>query len=140
MNIPTTILSALFISLSIVVYAQDTGPVSEMYLKGKWKAECAIEVADQASIQNCQLCPFVIDPSDKSSASIKDVELTFDADSLTLNQNGSVTQVPYTRNGDTHSFSFVLNKKKFTFRVFFYNKQRIIEDGDGLLVVLTKMD
>ncbi|HMR45807.1 MAG TPA: hypothetical protein PKC85_03345 [Bacteroidia bacterium] len=117
---------------------QDEGPVSEMYLKGKWTATCATEVLDKANIRSCEICPFVIAPDNKRSTEIKDIEMTFHADSITITQNGKVTTVPYTRNKDSHAISFTLNNKQYNFRMFFYNKQRILEDSDGLLVVLEK--
>lgn len=122
------------------VHGQDEGPVSEMYLKGKWDAECIMEVLNHSLIRSCELCPWVVDPNNKSKASNKDIEMDFGADSLTLNQNGAITTVPFTRNKDTHAFTFALNSRQYSFRVFYYNKQRILEDNDGLLMVLTKVN
>ncbi len=126
------------ILIATIAHGQTEGPVAEMYLKGKYTATCAMEVVDKASIRSCEICPFVIDSNNKSNAQTKDVEMTFQADSITINQNGKVTTVPYLRNHDTHAFSFSLNNKQYTFRVFFYNKLRILEDSDGLLVILEK--
>jgi len=132
-----TSLAAVFISA--IVYGQSGTPFSEMYLKGKYTAACAMEVIDHATIRNCELCPFVIDPNNKSRAETKDIEMTFTNDSLTLNQNGKITTVPYVRNKDNHSFSFTLDKKAYSFRVFFNSSQSIIEDSNGLLMVLEKV-
>jgi hypothetical protein len=132
-----TLIVTIFIS--IVVHGQEKTYISEMYLQGKWTATCPTEITDHASIQQCELCPFVINPDDKSKGETKDIEMTFEKDYLTLNQNGNVTTVPYTRNKDNHSFSFTLNNKLHNFRMFIYNKQRIIEDSDGLLMVLDKV-
>jgi len=134
----TSLLFIAAILITTIVHAQDEGSISELYLKGKWTASCAMEVKDKASIRNCEICPFVIDPNDKSKAETKDIEMNFQADSITINQNGKVTTVSYSRNKDNHSIGFSLNGKQYNFRVFFYNKQRILEDGDGLLVVLEK--
>jgi hypothetical protein len=131
-----TILSTILISTA--VKAQDEGFLSDMYLKGKWNASCAVEIVNNASIKNCELCNFVVDAKDKSKAETKDVELNFQADSLIINQNGNVKTVAYARNKDNHSFSFILNGKQYNFRMFLYNKQRIIEDSDGHILVLTK--
>jgi hypothetical protein len=131
-----TILATAFIST--VVKSQDEGLLSDLYLKGKWTATCPIEVVNHASIRSCELCNFVIDPNDKSKGESKDFEMNFQADSIIINQNGKITTVPYTRNKDNHSFSFSLKNKQFNFRMFLYNKQRIIEDSDGLVLVLSK--
>ena len=133
-----TTFSAIFISL--ITLAQSGTPISEMYLKGKYTASCATEVLDHASWHNCQLCPFVIDPNDKSKGETKDIEMTFQNDSITFNQNGKITTVPYKRNPDTHAFSFTLGDKQYNFRMFLYNKQRIIEDSDGMILVLDKVN
>ena len=53
---------------------------SENYLKGKYTASCPTEILDKASMQQCQLCPFVVDPNNKSRASIKDFVMNFDTD------------------------------------------------------------
>lgn len=131
-------LLSLFLLLNSA-HGQDEGPISEMYLKGKWVATCAMEVIDKASMANCDICPFVINPNDKSQAETKDIEMDFQSDSLTINQNGKHSTVAYVRNTNTHAISFSLNDRHYNFRVFFYNKQRILEDGDGLLLVLSKI-
>ncbi len=130
-------LLATFLIVNIA-YGQHEGPISEMYFKGKWMATCAMEFMDKASIRNCEICPFVINPTNKSNAETKDIEMDFKADSITINQQGKLTTVPYSRNTDTHATSFTLNDKPYNFRWFYYNKQRILEDSDGLLLVLEK--
>ena len=132
-----------FLTLIVTVFISNIScgqPNSEMYLSGKWTASCAVEILDYASIRNCQLCPFVNNPNDKSSGEVKDIEMTFQSDSILINQNGKITTVRYTRNKDTHAISFTLNNKQYNFRMFIYNKQRILEDKDGLIMILEKKD
>ena len=112
---------------------------SEMYLSGKWTASCSVEILDHASMRNCELCPFVINPNDKSQGEVKDIEMTFQSDSILINQNGKLTTVSYTRNKDTHAISFTLNNKQYNFRMFLDGKRRILEDSDGLILVLEKV-
>lgn len=129
------LLATVFISM--IALGQNHVPVSEFYLSGKWTATCATEIVDKSSIRNCELCPFVIDPNDKSSGTTKAIDLTFQNDSILINQNGKVTTVAYIRNKDTHAVSFTLNNKQYNFRMFLWGNERILEDSDGLLLVLT---
>lgn len=131
------LLLAIFSTIISFSYGQ---PIAELYLQGKWKAECPMEVLDHASWINCQLCPWVQEPDKKSSGNVKDIEMTFGADSLTLNQNGTINTVAFTRDKDTHAISFTLSGKPYYFRVFLTEDQYILEDGNGLLMVLTKIE
>jgi len=88
----------------------------------------------------CELCPFVSVSKTSNLSRIKEIDLDFGADSLTLNQNGITSKVPYTRDKDNHSITFFLKEKQLHFRVFIYGDQRILEDEQGLLMVLTKAD
>jgi hypothetical protein len=123
---------------SMIVNAQNEGRNKDLYLKGKWSGSCATEIIDHASIRLCELCPFEIDPIDKSKGRFINIELNFLSDSIEFNQNGKITTIPFKRNKDNHSFSFILNEKQYNFRMFLYEQQRIIEDGDGMILVLTK--
>ncbi len=136
------IISITLLSCSIteIAYGQDGERLEDMYLKGKYVASCAMEVVDHATISNCELCTFVIDSSDKSRGSLSDIEMTFGADSLSLNQTGKNISIPYTRDKNNHSFSFTLNNKSYHFRVFYYDKFNLIEDDDGMIMVLTKVN
>jgi hypothetical protein len=139
MKLPSTIFATLFtICISNIAQAQDGERLEDLYLKGKWTASCATAIVDRVTLAHCELCSFIINPNDRSSAAASDVEMTFNTDSLILSQSGKTVTVPYTRNKDNHSFDFTLNNKPYHFRLFLYNKQRIIEDGDGMLMVLEK--
>lgn len=111
---------------------------SEMYLSGKWTASCSVEILDQSTTRHCELCQMVINPKDRSQGEVKDIEMTFNSDSILINQNGILTTVPYKRNKDTHAISFTLNNKKYNFRMFLDGNRRILEDSDGLIMVLEK--
>jgi hypothetical protein len=130
---------ALLINISFA-HSQDSGPLSEMYLTGKWKAECTAEVMDRSGLRMCELCPFTVDTASKSSGRVSDFELNFLTDSLVINRNGNEVTVPYTRDKDNHSFAFNLSEKQYSFRVFLYNRQRILEDSQGSLIVLTRVN
>ncbi len=119
--------------------AQNEGRLEDLYLEGKWEATCATEIIDRVSIQHCELCFFVLNPNDKSQAEVKSLEMDFQKDSLILNQNGLRKSVPYQRDTNNHSFTFTLNEKQYNFRMFLYNNQRIIEDSDGMLIMLDKI-
>ena len=121
------------ILITTISYAQN----GEMYLQGKWKASCPVEFTENVGILNCQICPIAIS-SDKKSIEIKDVEMDFGTDSIIINQNGTITTVPYAQNKDTHAINFTLNNKQYKLRVFMHNEQKILEDSDGLLLVLDK--
>ena len=112
---------------------------SELSLSGKWTASCPPEILDHASMRHCELCPFVINPKNKSQGEVKDIEMTFQPDSVTLNQNGKLTTVSYTRNKDTHAVAFMCNNKQYYFRVFLDGERRILEDSDGMILVLEKV-
>ena len=129
----------LLLLTSQFVKAQNEGWLEDMYMQGKWNASCATEVVDHATIRNCELCLFVLNPADKSQGSPHDIDLTFNPDSLILDQNGRKTTVRWQRNKDDHSFWFNLAGKKYAFRVFLYGSdKRILEDSEGLLLVLEK--
>jgi hypothetical protein len=128
----------IMVLLSVNVSAQQHEYVSEMYLKGKWIASCPYEVLDHAGITSCALCPFVIDANDKSIAEVGDVEMNFTQDSIIIDRNGKRVSVPYRHDPDNHSFAFHLDGYDYNFRVFIAEKMRILEDKDGLLVLLKK--
>jgi hypothetical protein len=134
------ILPFIGVLLSLNVQAQEKAYLSEMYLKGTWIASCPIEVVDHATMQYSQLCSVVIDAAKKSNASVTDVEMTFKEDSIVLNRNGKIATVPYKRNKDTHAFSFKLNGKQYDFRVFIHEKERIIVDKEGFVMVLKRKE
>ena len=46
---------------------QNQGAISELYMSGKWNAECALEVIDQAGIRFCGLCSYLKNPADSKS-------------------------------------------------------------------------
>ena len=132
------ILILLFAPFILTIAAgQDGVPLAEMYLKGRWKAECPIEVKHHAGMYVCELCSFIIDKNDRHIATFADFEMDFGEDSLTIIQNEKSVTVPYTTNKDTHAFSFLLNEKQYSFRVFHHDDIKIIEDSEGLLLVLT---
>ena len=132
-----TILAILgFTLISSLVFSQNEGDISQMYMTGKWTAVCPYEVVEHAAIRMCELCPNVIDPNNKSSIRTLDIEMNFKNDSLQLRQNGVVATVPILRNKYNHSFSFTLNNKDYYFRVFFYGDRRILVGKDGLIMVL----
>ena len=120
--------------------AQEGTLLSDLYLKGKWTAECPEEIMNRVGFRLCELCPFVSVSKTSNLSRIKEIDLDFGADSLTLNQNGITSKVPYTRDKDNHSITFFLKEKQLHFRVFIYGDQRILEDEQGLLMVLTKAD
>ncbi len=133
------VLTALMVIVTAIHAEGQTGtPVSELSLKGKWMASCPFEVVDISEIQICPLCAFEIDPSDNSVNT--DFEMTFQADSITLNRKGNITMVPYQRNSDNHSIHFTCDHKEYAFRVFISEKERILEGSDGLLLVLHKAE
>lgn len=97
-----------------------------------------MEVMNKASFRHCELCSFVSVSNDKNTSMIKGVQLDFETDSLTLNQRGKITTIPYTRDTNDHSIRFRFLEKNYFFRVFIHNDQYILESADGLLMVLTK--
>lgn len=111
---------------------------SEMHLSGKWNASCSVEILDHASMRNCELCPFVINPNNKSQGELKGIQMIFQSDSIQINQNGKLSTVFYTRNKDTHAIQFTLNNKQYNFRMFIDGQRRILEDTDGMILVLEK--
>ncbi|HLG33832.1 MAG TPA: hypothetical protein VI757_03045 [Bacteroidia bacterium] len=121
---------------------QNKGYISDLYMSGKWTATCATEIIDRAGWRVCGLCVYPTNPNDSSSWQHADIiELNFLSDSLIITQDGRMTTVSWTRNTDNHSFSFIFNNKPYHFRMFLYGKQkRIIEDSDGMLLVLEKVN
>jgi len=131
---PPSLLFALLL-LSLPSFGQD---INQLYLRGKYRAECPMEVMNKASFRHCELCSFVSVSNDKNTSMIKGVQLDFETDSLTLNQRGKITTIPYTRDTNDHSIRFRFLEKNYFFRVFIHNDQYILESADGLLMVLTK--
>jgi hypothetical protein len=130
----------IVVLLSANVSAQHHQYVSDMYMNGKWIASCPIEVLDQAGMKHCELCPFVIDAGDKSHGEVKDVEMNFTQDSIIMDRKGKRVSVPYRHDPNNHSFAFQLDGRDYNFRVFIAEKMRILEDKDGLLVLLKKKE
>ena len=129
-----TILAILgFTLVSSLVFSQKEGDISQMYLSGKWSAVCPMEIVDRVTIQNCELCPIVIN---QNQAQTSDILITFMKDSLQLIRNGGSEMVPYKRDQNNHSIQFKYNNKDFSFRVFHYGDRRILVGKDGLIMVL----
>lgn len=111
-----------------------------MYLTGKWKADCPIEVVDKATLKHCELCDFQINSNNPSRASLHDFEMDFQADKIIMKHGEKISTVPYTRNPDNHSISFAYGNNKYLFRVFINEKERILVNHDGMLLYLTKAE
>lgn len=133
MKLPSLLFALLLLSLTS--FGQD---INQLYPRGKYRAECPMEVMNKASFRHCELCSFMSFFNDKNTSMIKGVQLDFGTDSLTLNQHGKITKVPYTRDTNDHSIRFRFLEKNYFFRVFIHNDQYILESAEGLLVVLTK--
>jgi len=71
-----------FIVTILISFISRGQPNSEMNLSGKWNASCSVEILDHASMHNCDLCPFVVSPKDKSSGEVKDIEMNFHPGSI----------------------------------------------------------
>lgn len=114
--------------------------VREMHLTGKFKVSCATEISRDHTIHNCGICQFIVDPNDRSRARITEVEMTFEADSILIRQDGKLSTVPYSNNENTRVVGFTLNKVDYNFRMFLYDDNKIIlENRDGSLLTLEKM-
>ena len=130
-----------FILFSYVIsFAQDGTRLEDLYLKGKWKGNCLMEIVDRVTVSQCELCFFNFDPNNDKILSAGSVEMTFDEDSLTLKINLESVIIPYMRNKDNHSIKFIINDKSFQFRVFLYEDMRILEDEKGMLIALEKLE
>ena len=141
MNHSKSILTILgFIFTSAIAQGQNEGDISQLYMTGKWIASCPLEVIDKAAIRICELCPILINPHDMNHGETNNLEMTFQNDSIRLNQNGRKTTVLCERNKYNHSFSFALNNKNYYFRVFMYDDKRILENSGGLVLVLEKIN
>ena len=137
-NSKSILISLAFIFASTLAWGQGES-FKDLYLKGKWIASCPPEILDHATMRECQLCDFVINSNNKSSAKIMDVEMNFLADTIIFNQSGKTTSVPYTRNMDTHAISFTFGNKQYNFRMFLDDERRILVDSDGTVMVLKKV-
>lgn len=137
--IPIVFLFALLFSHFLTV-AQESVALSDLYLKGKWKASCSVEVLDHVTIQNCELCKFTIDKQDKSKASVSEFEMEFGEDSITIFRAGKEQVISYKRDKDNHSITFNDGNKEYHFRMFLDDERRILEDADGMLIVLKKAE
>ena len=133
MKLPSYLFALLLLSLTS--FGQD---INQLSLRGKYRAECPMEVMDKASFRHCELCPFVSVSKSDNTSMISEIQLDFGTDSLTLNQRGKFTTVPYTRDTNDLSIRFRFSEKDYFFRVFIHNDQYILESAEGLLVVLTK--
>ena len=133
MKLPSLLFALLLLSLTS--FGQD---INQLYPRGKYRAECPMEVMDKASFRHCELCPFVSVSKSDNTSMISEIQLDFGTDSLTLNQRGKFTTVPYTRDTNDLSIRFRFSEKDYFFRVFIHNDQYILESADGLLMVLTK--
>lgn len=127
--------------ISSFTYSQNCELRWENYLEGKWKAECEVELLTLASWKICPICPAIV-TEDQTGVDYKDIDMTFGKDSLTLNQNGKIRTVAYIKEKDNYKFSFAIDDKQYKFRLILTNdkKKRILEDADGLLIILTKED
>ena len=130
----------LFCICTNSVLSQDSGRLEDLYLKGKWNASCATEILSRIAIQNCELCSFITDAKDHSKGFVQDFVMDFTNDSIKITKNNNTSTVPYIRDKNNHSFSFSLDQKDYKFRVFLYDEKRIIEDNDGLLVILERKE
>lgn len=134
-------LTFLFCLISIGLFAQNEGSLDQLYLQGKWSATCPIEVVNRVSIQNCMLCQFEKDPNNSKSIGSSTIELNFKGDSLEIIRGKNSAIVAMTRNIDNHSFQFDFEGEKYSFRMFLYGSdKRIIENSDGTLVVMEKIE
>ena len=133
MKLPSLLFALLLLSLTS--FGQD---INQLYPRGKYRAECPMEVMNKASFRHCELCPFVSVSKSDNTSMISEIQLDFGTDSLTLNQRGKFTTVPYTRDTNDLSIRFRFSEKDYFFRVFIHNDQYILESADGLLMVLTK--
>jgi hypothetical protein len=139
MNPAKTFLPILgFVFISVMAQGQNDGSVSQMYLAGKWTAVCPFEVINASTIRTCDLCPVLTDRKQAGSAETTAIEMTFQSDSIHVKQHGKVSVIPYTSDKNSHAVSFSLNNKKYNFRVFLYGEKCILEDADGLMMVLEK--
>jgi hypothetical protein len=141
MKLITIVFFVLFITSKC--FAQKSAPdyVSgdgKQNLSGKWEVSCPMEYENQATIRFCELCQFKIDPKDNSNATVSDLDLIFEQDSIVLIKENVSQKVPYTMNKDTHAFSFILNKKEFRFRVFYGDSRVILEDDEGAVLELKR--
>ena len=130
---------AILLATQTFAFSQDGKRLEDLYLIGKWKGICPVEIVNHASLSYCELCSFELDPNNKKIASIGEIELNFNEDSLTLSRDSQSLTLPYTRNKDNHSVTFIYKDKTFHFRVFHYEDKRIIQDDDGMMVVLEEI-
>jgi hypothetical protein len=133
MKLPSLLFA--FLLLSLTSFGQD---INQLYPRGKYRAECPMEVMDKASFRHCELCPFMSVSKSDNTSMTSEIQLDFGTDSLTLIQRGKITKVPYTRDTNDLSIRFRFSEKDYFFRVFIHNDQYILESAEGLLVVLTK--
>ncbi len=133
---------SLFITLLFYLQLnaqEENGSHAKQNLSGKWKAFCGTEFVNKAEIKSCELCPFVIDPNDPSKVEIKDIVLIFQNETFILTRNGESTTVPYSIKEDTYLLSFNFNQKDYLFRIFYTDKYIILEDAEGLVLLLDKI-
>lgn len=122
------------------IQAQQSKPIVNDYLKGKYKFECLEELVNQGEfLRKCELCTFVFDVATQTT-SIKSAEVNFLSDSLVINVGEKVTTVKYNGSRETNTFSFFYDKKYYNFKVFAYKDLFILEEDNGLLSVLTKLN
>lgn len=139
MNYVKGFISALMLMSFISFgYAQEKEHEHGKRLAGKWTAECSTEFKDKATMQYCDLCPFIVNKDNKSKAMLKDFVMTFGKDSLTINQNETATTVPFRLDRESNMLSFSFNQKEYNFRILMWRHHPILENSDGTLIILTK--
>jgi len=134
-NLKMIRLAFCFMLSSVFANAQNEGSFDDLTWSGKWSAVCPPEMVDRVTIRNCELCPMTIEGS---SAYTNDIEMIFAKDSLQIIQKGEASTVPIKRNKKNLSFGFTFHKRNYEFRVFLYDDLRILEEKDGLLLILCK--
>lgn len=110
----------------------------KLNIQGAWTASCPMEYMDKASIQHCDLCAFVVDEKDRSKAHTVDAELTFINDSIHIKRYSYTETVSYSMNDNTHAIQFTFADKEYKFRVFYAGEGIILQDDQGLLLVMEK--
>jgi hypothetical protein len=136
----TMISLCLLLGINTCLISQRGTPVSELFLQGKWRASCPLEVMDKATIKMCELCSFETNPTKPSQGKTKDFEMDFQADKIALRYGEETSTVSYSRDKNTHSISFNYKGRRYHFRVFFHNNERILVNKDRTLLVLKQAE
>ena len=110
----------------------------EQTLTGKWIARCVPQENLNRSLTISDLCPHSIDPEQPNKAEFKTLQITFEKEFIQINRNNKITSVKYIDNTESNGFSFTLEDRPYTFKVYSDGEKVILVEKSGVMLILER--